>query len=399
MEPTPPSQPPEPVTPAAPAGPAGPPAPAAYPATGPYAAPGPYTSPGMPYAGLPGPYGPYGRPPATTNGLAIGSLVSGIVCCLPPLGLVLGIFALRQIKKREQGGKGLAVAGIALSSLSTLLVVLGLLTGQLQEAVKGFREGVREAASARSPMDLRTGECFLDDAEQGEYTLGVKVVDCSVPHDGEITGRFEVTGFDRWPGEKELEKLGEERCDALASAYALDTWTLGAEAWSLYYFPDRQSWREGERRIACGLGGEERTKGSLRSDRTTLTSDQIAFLTHTNPIEDAVFEEPETGPEDEIETNRAWAADVRGAIDLARAGLKARTWAQPVRAPMGAYLASLDSASKQWEKLARAKDADTFWEQYDRAWELLPENGSAEVREALGLTDTPPAAPGDHGSA
>ncbi|MFI8510962.1 DUF4190 domain-containing protein [Streptomyces sp. NPDC085460] len=392
VEPTPPPQPPEPVTP-------GTPAPGAYPAAGPYAAPGPYTSPGMPYAGLPGPYGPYGRPPVTTNGLAIGSLVSGIVCCLPPLGLVLGVFSLRQIKKRGQGGKGLAVAGIALSSVSTLLVLVGLLTGQVQEAFQGFRDGVRDAASARLPMELRTGECFLDDAKEGEYTLGVEVVDCAASHDGEITGRFEVTGFDRWPGEKELERIGEERCETMATAYALDTWTLGEDTWSLYYFPDRRSWLEGEHRIACGLGGEEPTKGSLRSDRTTLTSDQLAFLTHANPVEDAVFAEPDTDPEDDVEANRVWAADVRAAIDQARSGLRDRTWPQSARAPMGAYVKSLDAASKQWAKLAGAKDAEAFWSAYDRAWELLPENGSAGVRKALGLTVTPPQAPGDHGSA
>ncbi|GGY63746.1 DUF4190 domain-containing protein [Streptomyces omiyaensis] len=401
MEPSQPSQPSEPVVPVVPAAPGGPPAPvpgpAAHPGAGPYAAPGPYTSPGMPYAG---PYGPYGRPPApATSGLAVGSLVSGIVCCLPPLGLVLGIFALRRIRKGGQSGKGLAIAGIALSTVSTLLVVLGLATGQIQDAVRGFGEGVREAAASRSPMELRTGQCFLDDAEEGGYTLGVETVDCARPHDGEITGRFEVTGFDRWPGDDELERLGEARCEALGADYALDTWALGTGTLSLYYYPDRQSWREGERRVACGLGGEERTKGSLRSDRTTLTPDQLAFLTGANPIEDALYAEPEEDPEEELQSNRAWAADVRSAIDTARSGMRGRVWERPAQAPVKEYLASLDAASKRWAKLALAKDADAFWEEYDQAWELMPADDGAAVRKALGLTDTPPEAPGEHGSA
>ncbi|MEU3604384.1 DUF4190 domain-containing protein [Streptomyces sp. NPDC035033] len=393
MEPT---QPPQPSEPGASAVP---PAPAAYPVSGPYAAPGPYTSPGMPYVAAPGPYGPYGAPRATTNGLAVGSLVSGIVCCLPPLGLVLGVFALRQIKKRGQNGKGLAIAGTALSTISTLLVVLGLITGQIQEGVRAFRDGMREAAAVRMPTELRTGECFLDDSEQGEYTLGVRVVDCAEPHNGEITGRFEVTGFDAWPGEKKLQQLGEERCETMAGTYALDTWSLGPDAWTLHYFPDRRAWREGEHRIACGIGGEERTRGSLRSDATTLTTDQMAFLTHVNPIEDAVYEEPEDDPEDDIEANRAWAADVRAAIDSARVGLRGRAWEKSAQAPVGTYLASLDSASKQWGKLAGAADADAFWAEYDRAWELLPEEGSKDVRKALDLTSTPPPADGEKGSA
>ncbi|MFD4377422.1 DUF4190 domain-containing protein [Streptomyces sp. NPDC058486] len=396
MEPTPPSQPTPPPQGPQPSVPA---APAAYPTPGPYAAPGPYTSPGMPYAGVPGPYGPYGQPAATTNGLAVGSLVSGIVCCLPPLGLVLGVFSLRQIKKRGQGGKGMAVAGIVLSSISTLLVVLGLVTGQIQEGVSAFRDGMREAASARMPMELRTGECFLDDTEDGDYTLGVQVVDCAEPHDAEVTGRFEVTGFDAWPGERKLEELGEKRCDAMIATYVRDTWSLTEETWSLYYFPDRQAWREGEHRIACGVGGEERTTGSLRSDATTLDAGQLAFLTHVNPIEEAILGEPEDDPEDDIEANRAWAADVRAAIDSARSGLRGRTWEQSARAPMTAYLKSLDSASKEWAKLARAEDAESFWSAYDRAWDELPEDGSTDIRKALDLTHTPPPIPGDHSSA
>ncbi|MER8039525.1 DUF4190 domain-containing protein [Streptomyces hydrogenans] len=409
MEPTPQPQPPESGTPPVPDAPATP-APAAppttgpyppsgpYPTSGPYAAPGPYTSPGMPYAGVPGPYGPYGRPAATTDGLAIGSLVSGIVCCLPPLGLVLGIFSLRRIKRTGQGGKGLAVAGIVLSTISTLLVVLGLITGQIQDGIREFREGMREAASSRMPMELRAGECFLDDAGQGEYTLGVRVVDCAEPHDGEVTGRFEVTGFGSWPGDEALEKLGEERCDVMVGTYVRDTWTLTAETLSLYYYPDRQAWRQGERRIACGVGGEERTTGSLRSDSTTLDHGQLAFLTLVNPIEDAAYEEPEADPEEDLESNRAWAADVRAAVDSARSGLRRGTWEQSERAAVEAYATSLDAASKQWAKLALAEDADAFWDAYDRAFELLSADAEVDARKALGLTHTPPEAPGDHGS-
>ncbi|GHA72520.1 DUF4190 domain-containing protein [Streptomyces termitum] len=406
MEPTPPIPPseppradpeqgsPAPAPPVPPAVPAGPPAPPAgpYPAPGPYAAPGPYTSPGMPYAGVPGlygPYGPYGQPRPTTNGLAVGSLVSGIVCCLPPLGLVLGLCALPQIKKRGQNGKGLAVAGIALSTISTLLVVIGLITGQVQDAVRSFGEGMRDAASSSSPIDMKTGECFRDDAEEGEYIIGVRVVDCADAHDGEIAGHVRVTGYDAWPGEKKLTALGEDRCASMVAGYALDTWALPADSGSLHYFPDRASWRDGERRIVCALGMEKPVRGTLRSDRGTLTADQSAFLLQVNPVEDAVYEEPEADAEEDFRANTAWAGDVREAIDAARRGLRARDWPQEARTPLTAYLAGLDKASKQWEELATAPDADAFWAAYDRAWELLPEDGSAEVRGALGLTDTP----------
>lgn len=58
----------------------------------------------------PAPYFPYGpRPPAAVNGVAIAALVFGILCFLPAVGLVLGVVALLQIKRRGERGKGMAV--------------------------------------------------------------------------------------------------------------------------------------------------------------------------------------------------------------------------------------------------------------------------------------------------
>jgi hypothetical protein len=66
-----------------------------------------------------------------TSGLAIASFVASLIPFLflgQITGLVLGIIALRKIKQSNEtiGGKGFAIAGIAISSL-ILLFVLGLL--------------------------------------------------------------------------------------------------------------------------------------------------------------------------------------------------------------------------------------------------------------------------------
>ncbi|WP_244165223.1 DUF4190 domain-containing protein, partial [Streptomyces silaceus] len=97
---------------------------------GPHGAPGPYGQPGapwpppgqVPYQRWPGPYSPYSRPPV--NGFAIASLVLGILCFLPAVGLVLGLVALAQIKKKGERGKGLAIAGSVLSVVGVVLLVL-----------------------------------------------------------------------------------------------------------------------------------------------------------------------------------------------------------------------------------------------------------------------------------
>lgn len=105
---------------------------------------------GVPYGEYgpqqPYPYGPaYGYPPPTsTNGMAIGSLVTsifGFLCYGIPgaVGAVLGHVALRQIARSGQQGRGLALAGVIVGWLSfglwaALLVVLIVLgtTGQLE---------------------------------------------------------------------------------------------------------------------------------------------------------------------------------------------------------------------------------------------------------------------------
>lgn len=92
-----------------------------------------YGAPGAGY-GAPGYGGPVPPSPApTTDGMAIAALVCGFVAC--PLGVILGIVSLGRIKRRGLGGKALAVAGIVVGALGTLLaaallaVMIAVMTG------------------------------------------------------------------------------------------------------------------------------------------------------------------------------------------------------------------------------------------------------------------------------
>ena len=91
-----------------------------------------------------------------TNGLAVASLVAGILsvlslpgivcCCGPaivtaPLGIVFGIIALAQLRSRpQQGGRGLAWTGLALSiavlALFMFMVFLGVFAEQIEKWLK-----------------------------------------------------------------------------------------------------------------------------------------------------------------------------------------------------------------------------------------------------------------------
>ena len=82
---------------------------------------------GQPY---PYPY-PY-PPPQRTNGMAIASMVLGILWLYwigSILALVFGYVAKKQIRERGEAGGGMATAGIVLGWIGVGILVLGLLVG------------------------------------------------------------------------------------------------------------------------------------------------------------------------------------------------------------------------------------------------------------------------------
>src|SRR6476469_2070910 len=102
--------------------------PNAYAQQQPYAAPydpsNPYGAYPQPQPGYGQPYPGYGQPyppPRGTNTMAILALVFGIL--VAPLGLVFGFVARSQIKKTGEDGDGLALAGIVIGGIFTLLFI------------------------------------------------------------------------------------------------------------------------------------------------------------------------------------------------------------------------------------------------------------------------------------
>jgi hypothetical protein len=93
----------------------------------------PYGQP--PYA--PQPYGYGYPPPRRTNGLAIASMVLGIVWLYwigSVLALVFGYVARKQIRERGDAGGGMAVAGIVLGWVGVGILALFLLIGFAAQA-------------------------------------------------------------------------------------------------------------------------------------------------------------------------------------------------------------------------------------------------------------------------
>jgi hypothetical protein len=103
-----------------------------------YPPPQGYPPPGQGYPPPPGAAYPQA---VGTNGMAIASLVCsllGWLCGIGPiLGIIFGVLALNKIKETGQGGRGLAIAGIAIGAV---LIVFGVIGGILSLVSGGFEE-------------------------------------------------------------------------------------------------------------------------------------------------------------------------------------------------------------------------------------------------------------------
>ena len=99
----------------------------------------------------PQPYQPYQQPPQygpprATNGMAIASLVLGILWIYgigAILALVFGYTAKKQIRERGEGGSGLATAGIVLgwigvAGLVVIILALVVLAAGSSTSARGY---------------------------------------------------------------------------------------------------------------------------------------------------------------------------------------------------------------------------------------------------------------------
>ena len=89
---------------------------------------------GQPYAPPYGqPYGnPYAQPQRSTNGMAIASMVLGILWLYwigSILALVFGYIARKQIRERGDSGDGMAIAGIVLGWIGVGVLVIAIVVG------------------------------------------------------------------------------------------------------------------------------------------------------------------------------------------------------------------------------------------------------------------------------
>ncbi|MFK8912016.1 DUF4190 domain-containing protein, partial [Streptomyces sp. YS-3] len=330
--------------------------------------------------------------PAGTSGLAVASLVTGILCCVPPLGLVLGVLALGRIRKKGQRGKGMAVAGVVLSSVSTVLAVVLVVTGAASAFWDGVRDGIDDARSTRSTQDLRRGDCFnVPGGELEAEIVHVIVVPCAEPHDGEVSGSFTVEGA-TFPGDKAVTALADRRCWYVEQEYALDSWALPVEAESYYYTPSSRGWRLGDRTVTCSFATTSgKLKGSVRNDARRLDADQVTYLRSANAYDRVLAAGPdEDRVEDDLPAFKEWAGRVSQVLEQESVRLRGRSWPAAADARVSARTKEMEAAGREWAKAAVSSDAAAFYVHSGAADRALRQETEVAARRALRLATTPP---------
>nr|WSY52042.1 DUF4190 domain-containing protein [Streptomyces sp. NBC_00886] len=374
------------------------------------------TQPQAPYApypqapqGPPSPYGPQPyqpwsqgytpyNSPAPLNGMSVAALVLGILCCIPGVGLVLGLIALNQIKKRGERGRSMAAAGMVLSAFGLMMWVLGA-TG----AATGLWDDVQESARNNASASPVKGECF--DAPSGSLegmTYDFDVVSCADEHDGEVFAVVRMSG-DSYPGDKKVTATADDKCYALQDSYAMDGWAVPDDVDIYYVTPTSRSWRLGDREITCVFGNTDAEAslpgGSLRNDDSTLDSDQVAYLKAAHVLNAALDSAPDAQyVEDDLPGNKAWAGRVSAALTEQADLLDGHEWLGGSDKPVADLVKDLRAAQKEWAKAAEASDADEFYAHYDKGAELIDPQKSVTARKALGLATTPPSYDENDGS-
>jgi putative regulator of septum formation/uncharacterized protein DUF4190 len=176
--------------------------------------------------------------------------------------VIFGFVALSQIKKRNQKGKGLAVAGLVLSVVWVLICGAGIAFGIMSEPERSADGTVTEGGSVSS-VELKLGDCLKKVPAEGVVT-SVDVVPCTQPHGAEVYAVFNLSGT-AYPGSDAVIKQSEDGCtervDVLTAEAQKD------DTLEVYYLYPHTSlvWNRGDHSVSCLVGSETKQyTGSLR---------------------------------------------------------------------------------------------------------------------------------------
>jgi len=199
----------------------------------------------MPYQVPPPGY--YAPPPTTTtNWWAIVSLIFGLLGGVL-ISVVCGIVGLNKAKQ-GQGGRGLAIAGLVLSGLWVVLLVVGIIVY--------FAIGKGTVTAT----DVKVGDC-LKEIPGSTRVMTVDTVGCDQAHAGEVFAVL-LMPDGRFPGQPAIEEY-QNKCEPELALYAPNAIT--DDSVQLYVlYPTAETWGQGDRAVTCIATLDPPRTGSLK---------------------------------------------------------------------------------------------------------------------------------------
>lgn len=206
--------------------------------------PPPYPPPPpLPYQGGPGQ--PYYPPPRRTNWWAVVSLIFGVIGGVL-ISLVCGIVGLAKAKQ-YQSGRGMAIAGIVLSVLWSIGIVVIIIVAAVND-------------DTVNATNVKLGDC-LAEIPGGERVASVKTVSCDQPHAGEVFAVLTMRDGD-FPGQAAVEAY-HEKCSPELQRYSPESMT--DDSVQLYVlYPTAETWEDGDRTVTCIATLDPPRTGSLK---------------------------------------------------------------------------------------------------------------------------------------
>jgi hypothetical protein len=180
------------------------------------------------------------------------------------VGVIIGLVALAQIRRTGQDGYRMAVAGLVLSGIwtvvfGTLLVVAIVNAAQHNSTTTGQAPTSGTVASS----DLQPGDCLNGLREHGDVG-SLSVVPCAQPHQGEVFAVFDLAPGP-FPGKSNVHDEAGSGCNDRFSYYS--SVDPSNEGWYIIT-PEASDWNRGDRRVTCiaSPSADGLTTGSIRSN-------------------------------------------------------------------------------------------------------------------------------------
>jgi hypothetical protein len=341
---------------------------------------------GNPYAYPPFPMAPEYGPKPEVNGLAISSLVLGLMMCLWPAALVLGITALVKMRRRPQRGRGLAIAGTVLGMVGMFGTVFGIAAGAIHArlATSSGPFGTRVGGTSGSSFAWQPGDCFTERRLGGDLAAR-GLTSCDKPHYGEVFFRTSLPGT-VYPGTDAVMKQAGKLCSTSLHGYLSDPWARPYSVVVSYIYPRNETeWERSKQTAVCFLrehSGANRT-GSLRLDGTKLTMDQQYLLQALGEMEYQVqdLQTPVSSPADATDEAASAVEDIQQALT----DLSGSNWSDAAKDRVATLTTSLRGDLAAWQ--AVRSDSDPVGAFQRALKDSNPLDAEVAARRAFGLTD------------